>query len=794
MTFSAKKISVSAISLALLFVLNSCSVDEPSVPNTSELLGLASPVMLEYSSTEILLQDYFIDPVRIDSLTVPEGLEAIWNKEEASVVISGELPVAMDLMKVYVEGYEYSIPLKRSEKYLVQFRLDPGEERYDRVQLKGEMNSWNPNATELEFVDGIWTTEMHLNRGIFQYLFVADGEEVMDPENEERVSNGMGGFNSLLTVGDQDIELPELFTNTYNGRSISLRADLADDVIVLWENYALPVNKTDDFYSINIPAAAKNLNRSHIRAWGYNEDGIGNDVLIPLENGTVLDESSDLERTDWYNWNMYFVLIDRFKDGNPSNTRKLNSPEVDPRVDYYGGDLAGITQKIKDGYFEQMGVNTIWLSPISQNPDEPFGYWDQGGPETKFSGYHGYWPVSSSRIDDRFGTEAEFRELLDVAHSNGMNVILDYVANHVHQDHPVYQQHKDWATNLYLPDGSLNTQLWDQQRLTTWFDTFMPTLDFSKPEVVDTMTDSALFWVQNYDLDGFRHDATKHIQLDFWRTLTRKVKDEITIPTGKRVYQIGETYGSRELIASYINTGMLDAQFDFSLFDSGQNTFGKGDSFKGLEAQLQESFNYYGYHNLMGYISGNHDKPRFISLTSGEVKWDEDGKIAGWTREIERPQSFAYDRLLMFHAFNQTIPGIPVTYQGDEYGQPGANDPDNRRWMQFDEEELTADELRTRNTFQTLTGLRNDNLELTYGDFIFHSSGENTMAYSRAYFDHISYVIFNKADKDETIEIDLREGFDHSSLDASFANDFEVRDNKLSITLSANSFEILTLN
>jgi len=71
----------------------------------------------------------------------------------------------------------------------------------------------------------------------------------------------------------------------------------------------------------------------------------------------------------------------------------------------------------------------------------------------------------------------------------------------------------------------MNTQLWDEQRLTTWFDTFMPTLDFSQQIVIDTMTDSALYWVKEFDLDGFRHDATKHIQLEFWRTLTRKVKE-----------------------------------------------------------------------------------------------------------------------------------------------------------------------------------------------------------------------------------------------------------------------------
>jgi len=114
-----------------------------------------------------------------------------------------------------------------------------------------------------------------------------------------------------------------------------------------------------------------------------------------------------------------------------------------------------------------------------------------------------------------------------------MNIIVDYVANHVHENHPVYQQHKDWATPLYLPDGRMNTELWDEERLTTWFDTFLPTLDLENPVVAEAMTDSALFWLHNYDIDGFRHDATKHIPESFWRMLTLKAKNRILNPDGK---------------------------------------------------------------------------------------------------------------------------------------------------------------------------------------------------------------------------------------------------------------------
>jgi glycosidase len=781
------------ITAALAFILIGCA-SSIEAPDESEIIGLASPITLNYGQTEIITADYFKSHSLIDSVVAPVGLEADLSSNKGEVTLSGSLSKPLDVLEFWVDGYAYQILLKKSNKEEITITFDPKGRNYSSVKLKGEMNNWNPNAAVLEKNGDIWENTMLVNKGVYQYVFVIDGEEMPDPDNPNTVSNGMGGTNSILTVGDTEREPFALETYDHAGPSVYLKSMSAENTIVFWENYRLETRSQDNILSFEIPTNAQRMERSHIRAWTFSENGqLSNDVFIPLSNGFVVDNTEKLTRKDWHNWNMYFVLIDRFRDGNPGNTKKVEDPDIHPKANYYGGDFAGIIQKIQDGYFDEIGVNTLWLSPITQNPEGAYGLWDKGGVTTKFSGYHGYWPISSSKLDYRFGTEEEFRELLDVAHKNGMSVILDYVANHVHEEHPVYQRNPDWATDLYLPDGSLNTELWDEQRLTTWFDTFMPTLDFSRDEVIETMTDSALFWMKEFELDGFRHDATKHIQLEFWRTLTRKIKDSLTIPTGKEVFQIGETYGSRELIASYINSGMLHSQFDFNIYDAGLNTFGQGNSFENLQTQLQESFNYYGYNNLMGYISGNHDKTRFITLTSGEVSWDEDGKLAGWTREIEDPRAFGYNRLSMFHAFNQTIPGIPVTYMGDEYGQPGANDPDNRRWMEFEEEELSSLELKNRSIYKKLTELRNSEMPLTYGDFKWHSVDEHALSYSRAYFEDQVIAVFNKSEDSREIELELREEFDYSNLKAHFGNTFRIEENRLFITLPSNQFEILTL-
>jgi cyclomaltodextrinase len=389
----------------------------------------------------------------------------------------------------------------------------------------------------------------------------------------------------------------------------------------------------------------------------------------------------------------------------------------------------------------------VWLSPITQNPEGAYGLWPE--PLTKFSGYHGYWPISNTKIDYRFGDEALFKELIEEAHKQDMNVLLDYVANHVHEEHPLYKEHPEWATELYLPDGTLNTERWDDHRLTTWFDTFMPTLDFSKPEVVETMTDSAAYWVTNYDLDGFRHDATKHIQLDFWRTLTRKVKER----TDRPIYQIGETYGSYELINSYINTGMLDAQFDFNLYDAEVSTFAKNEtSFERLANTLQQGLNYYGSHHLMGNISGNQDKARFISYASGDVSFEEDAKKAGWTREITMSDTTAYKKLAQLQAFNLSVPGIPVIYYGDEYGSIGGNDPDNRRRMKF--ENLNNQETQLKNTVTSLVNKRRNSMALQYGETKILRADKEVMIIERNYFTEEVYVVFNKTNKAQDINVD----------------------------------------
>jgi glycosidase len=313
----------------------------------------------------------------------------------------------------------------------------------------------------------------------------------------------------------------------------------------------------------------------------------------------------------------------------------------------------------------------------------------------------------------------------------------------VHKQHPVYQQHPDWVTDLYLPDGSLNTERWDDHRLTTWFDTFMPSLDLMRPEVTNYMVDSAMFWVNRFDLDGFRHDATKHIPENFWRTLTKRVKNASS-QKGKHLYQIGETYGSYDLVGSYVSSGMLDGQFDFNLYDNALPVFTNNENPERLKKALDKSLTVYGAHHLMGNITGNQDKPRVMSYADGSLPFTMSGmeqKRLGWKQTIGVGDSTGYKKVALFTAFNMTIPGIPIIYYGDEIGMPGAGDPDNRRMMRFDH--LNPQEEALRKQVEELTALRSNNLALIYGDFKWIKVSRDMLVYSRKYFDNEVVVVIN---------------------------------------------------
>lgn len=783
----------------LLLIFSGCgNNDDILYPKEPEMLNVAAPIQLQSDSTFIVLQDYFRTPNAIDSIKVDKNLQFSVSADSTllTIVPVGKAIPRLSELKVWINGFPFSIVLEKSLKIWQHFSFDPKEKRYKKIQITGDMNDWNPAKNSLKLKDKIWETDILLFPGKYQYKIVVDGKSILDPDNRLTIDNNVGGSNSMVFVGSVNPQgAPFLFPDKTEKNTVTIGVkNKVKEFFVFWQNYRLD----EKFYSIDsvgsslkitIPKKAKDFESSLLRVMAYNGAGNSNTVLIPISEGVPITDPTKIKRSDKMAMIIYFMMVDRFKNGDLKNDAPLKDKAVDFKLNFQGGDISGITQKIDDGYFSGLGVNTLWVSPIVQNPLDAWAEYPP--PHRKFSGYHGYWPMTLTTVDSRFGTAEELKKLVSNAHDKKMNVLLDYVANHVHQESQLYKQHPDWATPLILPNKKKNIRLWNEQRLTTWFDEFLPTLDLSKPEVYNLMSDSAIFWLNEYNLDGFRHDATKHVPEIYWRTLTKKINDQIVIPENRPIYQIGETFGSRELIGSYVNPGKLDAQFDFSVYFDAVNTFSKdNNSFKDLNYSLYETFMYFGNHHMMGNISGNQDLTRFISLASGAVSPNENAAEAGWKRNIQVKDTIGYYKLASLLAFNMTIPGVPIIYYGDEFGMPGAGDPDNRRMMRFDS--LTKLENWTKAQTSKLAHLRGSNIALLYGDFKTIEVSDKTWVYMRIYFDKVVFVIFNKDKTAKKIDFEIPDKFMESRFISNFGNDFKLEKNKISLTLGGNSFEIIT--
>jgi len=678
------------------------------------------------------------------------------------------------LLPFIYNNVEYNIPLKISRLAERTFYLD--DSGAEKVTIFGEFNGWNRNATPLQKGEnGKLEVTLKLESGRYQYKFFADGVELLDPANPDSVPNGFGGFNSLLTIEpryNDTVELhPAGFTNTaealemaFQIRSIDgngnvITSDLPEyNAYVLFDNRHLSSSllpSRNDKVALSIPKTLLKEDFTHrlMVAVSPAEYGSGSHSYfhqVLLINGNPLGNHDGIQ--SHHDQVIYSLMVDRFRDGDKSNNWKAEHPELDERVNYYGGDLQGVLQSFMEGYFDSLGVNTLWLSPVIQNTkrvEQEFP-----APHRWFTAYHGYWPTDPEKVDSRFGDMELLQELVDEAKDRNSNILLDFVANHTHRDHPWFKEHRDWFGQLELPDGRKNLRFWDEYRLTTWFEPYLPSFDFpGSPEAVEAMTDNAVWWLEESGAAGFRHDAVKHIPNRFWRTLTRKIRH---MDRNKAVpmFQIGETFGDYALISSYVNNGQLDSQFNFNLFDAIRNTFLRPSaSFAGLEKEMQKTFDVYGVHHLMGNPVNSHDKVRFLSYVDGDLSLDSgNAKELAWSNppKVDNPESYRKMRLYM--AYMLTIPGVPIVYYGDEIGLSGSEDPDNRRPMRFGKN-LSAAERDMLKESRKLIGLRSKHSALRYGGYYPLRSDERIMAFLRSDFNETLLVAFNKSPEPTTVNV-----------------------------------------
>jgi glycosidase len=406
---------------------------------------------------------------------------------------------------------------------------------------------------------------------------------------------------------------------------------------------------------------------------------------------------------DWRDGIMYFVVLDRFVDGDPSNDMPVAGAELPGQ--YQGGDIVGLKSKLDDGYFDQLGINMIWITSPLLNTHTAY----PGNDGHMYSGYHGYWPQDVTQMDPHFGSAGDLVAFVKDAHSHGIQVLLDYVMNHMTSDSALFQQNGSW----FWPDSNgtggncvcgqgcpYNTQC--------WFETYLPTFNMTDSDARNYSVNNALMWAKQIGFDGFRLDAVKQVDTSWFYQARARIQAEVA--WDQRFYMVGETFdGNRDLIKSYVNPDtLLDGQFDFPQRAQILGTILRRDGqFSDLDGFLATNDGYYGSGAVMSTFLGNHDVPRALELALDTPlfgPWDN-GQNDAWSNQPGPPSDpNPYQRLAVAYTLLFTTNGIPMIYYGDEYGMNGAGDPDNRHFMQWSN--YSADQTTLHDTIAALAKMR----------------------------------------------------------------------------------------
>lgn len=624
------------------------------------------------------------------------------------------LAVPVLLLSAACGDSEDSIPIRSCDVVLT---YAPQQSLQGAVYVAGEWNGFATSALRMEERgDGVFTTRLEgLEPRDYGYHFVVGKQEVMDPQNPYSRWVRAEEYSRLRVP---DCRRPVLELRRF---AVTPRGLLDVEVAYLDGTDAAGPESDKVVLSLDgtpIPDALDpRTGRLRLRREGLSEGKHHVKVVAMDATGRTAEPLYlpfwvEPERFRWESGAMYFAFTDRFRNARPENDGPV--ADVDPIANYAGGDFAGITEKIEEGYFDTLGVRTLWISPVDQNPEGRF----LGTGGKYYSGYHGYWPSQPRTTQHRFGSLDELRALTSAAHRRGIRVIADLVLNHVHQEHPYWTAHRgeDWFNTAASCVCGTQDCDWEVKRLTCKFTDYLPDYNWRSSDMVDQFTADALWWLEAADFDGFRLDAVKHMDQVAGRTLRGRLRD-LTAMTGTEFYLVGETYvgaNERAQLARYIGPRELDGQFDFPLYWPLRDSFADGQGMERVDQAVRENEVFYAPGTLNSPFLGNHDVARFISQAAKQLAgaggdpWSNSRPPATVTDEA------AFDKARYAFAFVLTQPGVPLIYYGDEVGLPGAGDPDNRRLMRFGST-LTPLEAKLLTTVRTLGQTRRAHAALQSG-------------------------------------------------------------------------------
>lgn len=686
------------------------------------------PIMeIEKNSKEIINLDYLIFSKEYYKINIKKALHLKCTADQHNITLipqqnwTGLTTLSLEIQTAKKQN-NIDIPIiVKQMVYPVKIKYTTKDPQL-KTSVAGSFNGWNAQKNRLEYNKNIsaYTCTLLLKPGLYQYKFVVNDNWIYDKDNPDKSSDGFGGFNSILKAGATDKE--ELTILPFKKNKYFL---FSKKKIKYNKSHIHVVLNNQLYNSITIKENIISLKHKRF-----------NDLIIIVNHPQcqIAQYHFHKKQEKWNKSIIYFTFTDRFFNGDKKNDRKKRPDYVDPMCDYMGGDFKGITKKINQGYFKTLGIDTLWLSPVNDNPEKY--YKDHYPPHKYFGAYHSYWPSHPTKVENHFGTEKDLHTLINTAHKNNIKVIFDMVFNHTHTNHPYYQDHAKWYGSLYTPDKQLNLRLFDAYPYTTWFDFWIPSIDYNNKEVQKKMIENAIWWIKKYNIDGFRLDAVKHIPPEFWKKLRLAVKREIEFPQKKLFYMVGESIADQETINKFIGYDQLDGQFDFPLYFSFKDTFALETSdLKALNNTIW--YNQILYKGLMSSFIGNHDFARFITYADGDLPPGSDERKIGFQYNVKTDKPDSYNRMKRAFFCLFTLSEIPLIYYGDEIGLSGATDPDNRRMMKF---KINSKQNALKKFIQKIIKIRKKHPSLYKGKYIPLVVEKDLLIYLKIYYDQIAII------------------------------------------------------
>lgn len=482
-------------------------------------------------------------------------------------------------------------------------------------------------------------------------------------------------------------------------------------------------------------------------------DQYGNEYTTSVQVEITARNKKNADDFDWDESVIYFMVTDRFFDGNESNNTASGAKTYgkDNAGLYHGGDFAGITQKLD--YLEDLGINTIWITPIVENiPGVTVT--DTGKEDVPYNAaYHGYWASDFTKLNPTLGTEEEFQTLIDQAHNRGIRIMVDIVVNHAGYDTDfgdMIRSGEDIVSGSDQKDSLSN----------------LPDFKTEDPAVSAQLVKWQTQWVKDFGIDYFRVDTVKHVENDTWAELKNALTE-----VDSDFKMIGEYAGGGYASnGNTLGTGEMDSDLDFDFNDQATN-FVKG-NISSVESFLTSRNSVLNNTYMTGQFLGSHDEDGFKKKLL-------DGGMA---------EDAATAASMVAASLQITAKGQPVIYYGEEIGLTGLNNyPYQTNRYDFDWTMVNSDN-KTYQHYKKMLSIRN-----AYTDVFARGDRKTILASDENGYDIVSrsykgtklYVGLNIKDVAQTVEIPVSENNGTVLKDLYSGKTYTVSNGKIKVIIPA---------